>query len=214
MKQTTKFVLSILTIFLATFAAAQTTFTLTGTGGQSVGGYGIYPYYGQLNDGPIFTVMCDDFTTDVGVPSTWNANLTDLSTGNLSNTKFGSGPGALRSYEEAFWLFGQTSTPTGSADLAGLQLTIWSLFDTPGDPVLQGLIESNGYAGDVSYWLTLASADASTNLADYSGDIIISPASGQTGQEQLESTPEPGTLILFGSGILGLSNVLRKRSLW
>ncbi len=158
--------------------------------------------------------MCDDFTTDVGVPSTWNANLTDLSTGNLSNTKFGSSPGALRSYEEAFWLFGQTSTPTGSADLAGLQLTIWSLFDTPGDPVLQGLIESNGYAGDVSNWLTLASADASTDLADYSGDIIISPASGQTGQEQLESTPEPGTLILFGSDILGLSNVLRKRSLW
>jgi len=204
------FRLLFLILLLTTFALADNIFTLTGTGGQSIGGYGIYPYYGNINNGPTLTVMCDDFTTEVGVPSSWNANLTALSTGDLSNTKFGSLPGALRDYEMAFWLFNQTSTPNGSADLTGLQLAVWYLFDA-NDPTLIALIQSNGYENDMNQWLTLASINAYTNLADYKSDIIISPNPGNSGQEQLEETPEPNTLMLLGSGILGLSTFLRKR---
>lgn len=191
-------------LLLATALSAQNTFTLTGTGGQSVGGYDIFPYYGNVNGGNTVTVMCDDFTTDVGIPSSWNASLTDLSLGDVSNTKFGN----LRNYEEAFWLLNQAFG--GSPDLAGLQLSEWSLMDG-GSATLQSLIASNGYTTDVSNWLAVASTDAPTNLSYYVGDIIITPVPGGSGQEQLEELPEPSTLMLFGSGILGIAVLIRRK---
>src|SRR5271165_4276098 len=83
--------------------AGTETFTLTGVGGASVGGYDVYPYYGSLNGGASFTVLCDDFTHDVTIGQSWPVNVTYLSSGNVSHTEFGN----LRLYEEAFWLLGQ-----------------------------------------------------------------------------------------------------------
>jgi hypothetical protein len=196
-------------VLFMTAMASATTFTLTGTGGQSIGGYQIFPYYGQLDNGPTIKVACNDFTTTVGIPSTWDATIIDLSLGDVSNAKFGSLTDALRNYEVAFYLIDKFAT---SPDTAGLQLSIWCIFDA-GDPTLQNVIIANGYFGDVASWLTAGFADAPTDLSAYAGDYIITPVPGSSGQEQLWATPEPTSLMLLGSGILGLAGILRKRLL-
>ena len=203
----------LLTIVLFTAAmASATTFTLTGTGGQSVGGYYIYPYFGQLDNGPTITVTCNDFTTEVGIPASWNASIVQLSLGDVSAAKFGSLPDALRNYEVAFYLIDKLAA--GNQDVAGLQLSVWYIFDA-GDPALQNVIIANGYFGDVATWLTDGFNNAPTDLAAYAGDYIITPVPGSSGQEQLYEksapTPEPSSLMLLGSGILGLAGILRKR---
>src|ERR1017187_1838156 len=180
-------------VLLTAVAASAATFTLTGTGGQSVGGYYVYPYFGQINNGPTITVACNDFTTEVGIPSTWNASIVQLSLGDVSQAKYGGLVDALRNYEVAFYLIDKFAT---SPDTAGLQLSIWSIFDV-GDPVLQNVIIANGYFGDVAAWLTDGFNNAPTNLSAYAGDYIITPVPGSSGQEQLYEksapTPEPSS---------------------
>lgn len=200
--------ISLLTIILLTaaLAVAGQTFTLTGTGGQSVGGYYVFPYFGQVNNGPTITTMCNDFATEVGIPSTWDANVTSLASGDLANTKYGD----LRGYEEAFWLFDQAKLNPSS--VGAIQLAVWSIF-AGSNPTLQALITDTGYGSQVTGWLDSANADAPVNLSAYVNDNIISPTPLGSGQEQLWETPEPSSLLLMGSGILGVMFVVRRRAI-
>ena len=77
--------------------------------------------------------------------------------------------------------------------------------------------------GAGTYWLTL-SAGASTNGNWLAWDVNSGPSqavhnvNGNVRSEAFTiygtsgtSTPEPGTLIMFGSGIIGLAGVLRRK---
>ena len=60
-----------------------------GLGGASQNGVYTYPYYLTINDGPWTPMMCDDFFDRINVGDSWQANVTRLSGGDMSLTRFG-----------------------------------------------------------------------------------------------------------------------------
>jgi hypothetical protein len=133
-------------------------------------------------------MVCDDFYDNVSVGETWQATITDLSSGNVNGTMFGN----LTKYEEAGYLLLQMKS-YNSDQWADINLAIWEIFDP-------GINPGAGNVQGVDYWLNQAeTVDLST--VDFSGVYILTPTTPGP-QEYMYITPEPGTLLLTGGGLL------------
>jgi hypothetical protein len=143
--------------------------------------------------------MCLSYASDIGVGESWTATITPVAGNPL--------------YEEAAYIFSLTSTD-------GAVLTQWA------DWALLYPSENNGNTlsvpaaeqSDVTTLLTEASdwVAANPDSTIYSDYVIYLPVDGsqsdpngkQYGDPQYligEDAPEPGSFILFGSGLLGLA---------
>ena len=127
-----------------------------------------YPYY--ITPGPgsfIQAVMCDDYVHGGAVGDTWEANVTDLGTNNVSLTRFGHMESALglAYYHEAGWILLETvTTPMGQ--WMDMNEAVWHIFD-PSSP-----IDAGGLA-----WLSAAQAEARLGFpgVDFNKVYIITP---------------------------------------
>ena len=97
-----------LLLAIAPAAASPVTVQFVGLGGESQNGVYTYPYYLTIDHGPWTPMMCDDFYDRIGVGDSWQANITQLSSGDMSLTRFGD----LTEYEEAAYLLLQTNDTT------------------------------------------------------------------------------------------------------
>ena len=171
---------------------------LTGVGGQSFDGHYTFPYFLTVTGGlGNINGLCDTYDGTALIGTTWTASLIDLTGGNITGTYFQS-LGVL-CYEEAGYIYRNFLF----SDPVNASVAIWKLFaqDVPPD-----LIATNM---DI-----LAAENAS--LSDLNGMYAITPtfAGGQEFLgENYTVVPEPTSLMLLGSGILGLALVLRKRLL-
>jgi hypothetical protein len=186
---------------MARATSAPVTMVFTGVNGANNGLYYVSPYYGTLN-GQVVTLFCVDIINDVNFGQTWQANVTNLASGNLSNTRYGDSaisPVAANApvlYAEAAWLTTQfASNPT---DYVSLQYALWDLMNPGSEPTSYG---------NVQHWLNLAGANyGSIDRSQFDVVTNVGPLSltGQV-QEFVIRTPEPSPLALLLCGMLALA---------
>jgi PEP-CTERM motif len=162
--------------------------------GNNYEGVASYPYDISVNGGPNQWMMCTSYTEHIEDWETWQATM--VSVGSLDPTAF------PLDYEAAF-LFEMAVADGGSN--SAIQAAIWNLFEgqpglTPSVQTLEDLAASQSYVQGEFANVLLYTAIPGSESADLG-----------TAQDFLSRTPEPGTLALFGSGLIGLAGVLRRK---
>ena len=162
--------------------------------GNNYQGVASYPYDISVNGGVNQWMMCIGYNEHIVGGETWQATV--ASVGSLDPTVH------PLDYQAAF-LF-QMAVLDHGAD-SDVNAAIWYLFEgvpslTPGAQGLVALAQSQtftqGQFSDVLLYTAIPGTE-SGNLG--------------TAQDFLGTTPEPGTLALLGSGMIGLAGVLRRK---
>ena len=165
-------------------------------GGDNQNGQYTYPYYLTIDNGSQIATLCDDFYHQSNVGDTWQANITQLNRGNLHHTRFNN----QTKYEEAGYLLMQINN-TNEIEWGNINFAIWKIFS----PSVNMGGTPPGSLGP-KYWYDLATTTNLSNV-DFSKIEILTPVKNHadTGdQEFLFLSPEPGTLMLIGSGLIGV----------
>lgn len=184
-------------------------------------GYYVGPFWGTVTSDPTkpkIDLYCVDVLNRITWGANWTANLTNLASGNLGNTRHGNAK--LGSYQKAAFLASQFTTPgIATGQWGGIQAAIWNLLN-PGNP-------NGGTNPSVNtteaYWLAQANSWYSNSAAvasfDFSRWTIVTDVnaagnvSGQGVQEFLTTgiAPEPETWMLMGTGLMLIVGFAVKR---
>jgi hypothetical protein len=207
-------------------AAGPVSVEFIGSNGQKdSSGYLISPYTVTVN-GVSETVYCDDFANTVSNGQMYTANETNMGSGNLSLTRYGSISQTLQTqsgtqtydaqqlYEMAAWLTTQITSNGSSNGI--IQDTMWDLFNpNSNNPNIKPPVPPTTawlFAAEQNYSsINPSSFEILTNVnATYSGsgqvqEFILSAPVAQS--------PEPASMALLGIGLILLSVLGRKKVL-
>jgi hypothetical protein len=197
------------------------TIKLISVGGQSSQGEYVYPYNFSFDGSANLTpLMCISYEQEIYFGESWTATMTPVD-----------GSDNLQ-YVEAAYILAQAAAPGASANtIAVAQWANWELFDS-GDSNLTNNLPV-GYQPQINTLQAQALAFAESNIdtTDFPNIDIFTPIAGTQSTGGLPQTfvgdptsplfggnndpfaaPEPGSLVLFGSGLLGLAGLIfRKR---
>jgi hypothetical protein len=133
--------------------------------------------------------FCDDFLHEINVPATYTATIQAVA-----------GNDTLE--QEAYYgmMFGATPSGNSQQD-SEIQELIWNLSGAT-------------YALTGNMAALQSEMVANYKNADYSGAFLLN--AGNNGQtfmsiDPVAATPEPSSLMLFGSGLIGLAGVVRRK---
>jgi len=193
---------------VASMAMKADTLTLNGgTVNPSGGSAEIYPYSFQLDASygtPTVNLMCLNYNREITSGETWNITEESIPTRNTVMD---------HDYRADAILYSEIlHTPTG-VSASEIQYAEWSIFD-PGDLTGNSLFDSTAQvlASDA---LHAANNQQLISSGYFNQFTLYIPANDTSSGPQefvgMATTPEPSSLFLFGSGLIGMAGVIRRK---
>jgi PEP-CTERM motif len=179
---------------------------LVDVGGNNADGVYTYPYYFLINGKAPVSLICDTYDNQVTMGESWKAHESSLLSG---KGLFGS---QLMDYKAAGLIF--KSILNGTLSVNAGNFAIWGLFSA--NAKNSAFFQVNGTAALDAAFLALA---AKAPNSAFQGLVLYTPIAGTqswggTPQEYIgySAVPEPATLTLFGTGLLSLAGMLRRKT--
>jgi hypothetical protein len=205
---------------VAAISAIASTVTITSDSGsvpQFANTY-VGPVGGTLDGTTAISggIACVDIASTSFFGSTIGVTINTLQPLNMTTARYGSNDAAILKYEEAAWLLGQIPSHATPDQVGNIQFAIWRIFNNDYVNAHYTNFSDSDLAAQIS-WLEQAAAINPT-LYDFSSVVIYTPTSAYASNQEFMSgaathVPVPSTVLLLGSGLVGLCLLRRKRSL-
>jgi len=204
--------------------------TLTGVGGANTDGVYTYPYIFTVTVGNNTTtgvdLSCLNFNREITFNESWDINAANLSSIASNATVDGSSDTALR--EDAY-LDSLYDTGFDGASDSEIQFAIWDVLDPSDmatkdgfDAISQLLVidaqnaqagETNGFLSQFTLFTPVVPAGAAPANWNGNGEPqeFLQYTPSQTNSAPPAATPEPSSLMLMGTGLLGGVLILRRK---
>ncbi len=186
------------------------------SGNNPVGYYYVSPYSAKVRQTEeVLTLYCIDFNHEVAPPYQWDAEIFPLTGDNLAKFTYGGVDNAWTKYLTAAWLVDQLAHSASPHQQAVYQYAAWQVFTTDAKKLKNSMTAAGipGFAVEITDAYNAAGAavtDPTHPWTTTEWSVVRPTGEVQEFLVDPPSVPEPSTLVLLGSAIVGIVAIRRK----